>query len=269
MGNPFRSRWFVRSAIAGMLLTGIVAAVILAAADDNAVEVAIDPAQTGEAQPQPEPEPDQAEASPVAPAEPPTTAPEPRCDAACKAQIAAAQERNNTTTTLPRVPDVHGMTPADAEAVLARTGLTVRNIAEREVPDEHVGVIVDQSPTPGIESRTGEVRLILGIPTTTTTAATTVATQPTGPAKADSTTPTLPPEATTDTDGSNAPDTDPPAEPAAPKKGDVDVRQGAEYEIVNNPYQMDDGRWWVCERVTGIIGMDPFEECGPVGRKTN
>ncbi len=263
MGNPFRSRWFVRSAIAGMLLTGIVAAVILAAADDNAVEVAIDPAQTGEAQPQPEPEPPE-------PAEPPTTAPEPRCDAACKAQIAAAQERNNTATTLPRVPDVHGMTPADAEAVLARTGLTVRNIAEREVPDEHVGVIVDQSPTPGIESRTGEVRLILGIPTTTTTAAPTTTVLTSNPEGAayggDDTQPTLAPEHH---------EHDPPTSDRLTQQEKIDRANqliGVEFTaagatMVQNkpavPMPGSDTLIWVCYDVLDEHG--PYEHCAPQG----
>ena len=260
MGSPFRSRWLVRSAVAAVLLAGTVVAVVLVAADDNAAEEAVaDTAPDSD-----EPEPDQAEAPPVAPAEPPAAVPEPQCDSACKDEIAAAQERNNTTTTLPRVPDVHGMTPADAEAVLARTGLTVRNIAEREVPDEHVGVIVDQSPTPGIESRTGEVRLILGIPTTTTTASpTTHAPAPTGPVKVDATTPTLAPEHTDDADHHSA-DTDPPSTPVAPQEGQVRYSGKIKY-TKTKVTPLGEGSWWVCERVEypPEAEVEPYEYCGP------
>ncbi len=97
-------------------------------------------------------------------------------------------------------------------------------------------------------------------------------TQPTGPAKADSTTPTLPPEATTDTDGSNAPDTDQHPAYVPPQKGRVQtVEGGTTYTIVNDPYQMDDGRWWVCELVEWppVVEVEPKEQCSPHGRKTN
>ncbi len=253
MGSPFRSRWLVRSAVAAVLLAGTVVAVVLVAADDNAAEEAVaDTAPDSD-----EPEPDQAEAPPVAPAEPSTTVPEPQCDSACKDEIAAAQERNNTTTTLPRVPDVHGMTPEDAEAVLARTGLTVRNIAEREVPDEHVGVIVDQSPTPGIESRTGEVRLILGIPTPTTTRS---VNKP-GPAYAEPNRPTLAPEDRGDSDHHddivpesdgttttwvNEPGAIDPNEPGGPTErlaGECDLSNGQPGERWKRVGD-DDSQWW-------------------------
>ncbi len=125
-------------------------------------------------------------------------------------------------------------------------------------------VSTTEAPSTTVPATTRPPRTTIGPPTT-------VATQPTGPAKADSTTPTLAPEDTTDTDGGNAPDTEPSPAYVPPQKGQVQIVNGITYTIVNVPYQMDDGRWWVCELVEypPPSEVKPRTECGPVGRKTN
>ncbi len=88
--------------------------------------------------------------------------------------------------------------------------------------------------------------------------------QPAGPAKADSTTPTLAPEDTTDTDGGNAPDTETPAGPVAPQVGQVQTGPGGVEYRTKSVKPMDDGRWYVCYEIEGLD-----DQCSPVGQKTN
>ena len=173
--------------------------------------------------------------------------------------VAACSGGDDTAETFKTTVDQPVDGPADAVSGDVTEDVEVAEPVDSESPSDSEDTSSAPATTAASSSTVPATTAPTTVPVTTRAPTTTVATQPTGPAKADSTTPTLAPEDTTDTDGSNAADTEQPAEPVAPQVGDVDIRGGRKHTTISVEPQ-GEGRWRVCYEVEG----DPDLLCVPV-----